>query len=218
MARSGLSNLIRRVRGMTQVGTADYSLVIGDGSTVFWWGDDHIYDVMDLYRADYQFVQMQAAPEQIAGSVIYKDYYLPNQNWEEATSGSAYWLVTDTIGSAIGTADYSVDYVKGVVRFNNDQAGSARMFTGKSYDLNSAAADIWRQKAANAALYFNFSTDRQSFSRSQFFDHCMAMASHYDGQSGFSVTRFERDDLLSGGGEVNGKLHDGGIPANGGWY
>lgn len=196
MARSGLSNLIRRVRSMTLAGTADFSIVIGDGSTVLWFSDDHVAEALSLCRTDYQFAPMQAVPEQIAGTLLYKDYYLPNQNWEEATSGSAYWLVTDGIGSAIGTANYATDYIKGIVRFTADQGGSARYLTGKSYNLNCAASDIWRQKGANAAAYFDFASDDQSFKKSQFFDHCMKMAAFYEGQSGVIVSSFFRDDLL----------------------
>lgn len=217
MARSGLATLVRRVRGMTQAGTADFTLVKGSGNAEYWWSDDHIQEVLDTYRTDYQFEQLSAVPETIAGAYIYKNYYLPDHNLEEANSGSVYWLVTDALGNDRGTANYTANYTRGLIRFAANQAGSAIYFTGMAYNLNAVAADIWRQKGANAALYFNFKSDNQSFDRGQFFDHCMSMAQHYDAQAGFTVSVLRRDDLLSGGASPNAslRLSDGGIPAEG---
>lgn len=48
-----------------------------------------------------------------------------------------------------------------------------------TYDLNAAAADGWRWKAAKAAGEFDFGTDQQSFNRSDKFKACIAMAEHF---------------------------------------
>lgn len=48
-----------------------------------------------------------------------------------------------------------------------------------AYDLNAAAAEGWRWKAAKAAGDFGFSTDGQSFNRDQVHAACIAMAEHY---------------------------------------
>lgn len=47
------------------------------------------------------------------------------------------------------------------------------------YDLNSAASEGWRWKAAKAASKFDVSTDGQSLSRSQVIAHCQEMAMNY---------------------------------------
>lgn len=198
--RDGLSNLVRRLRGMTQVGTADYSLIIGDGSTVFWWSNDHLYEKLDLYACDYYFASMQARQETSPGGTArYYDYSLPAGNVEEATSGTVYWRVADSTGSVVGTAEYATDYVAGIVRFNADRGGTAYYWRGRSYNLNRAAADIWRDKAANAAKYFNFTSDNQRFEKSQFYEHCVKMATYYDKEAGVIVGRFQRTDLLPKG-------------------
>lgn len=198
MARAGLSNLIRRLRGMAQIGTADYSLVIGDGSTVVWWSDSHAQDILDAYRMDHQYEMLTPAPEYLGGTNIFKNYYAANHDWEEATSGSVYWLVVDSAGNDAGTANYSVDYIAGLVRFSADKLGTAYFLTGRTYNLNAAAAQIWREKAASTAAFYTFKTDNQSFDRSQWFDHCMKMAQFYDGEAGIKTSRLKRADMLPG--------------------
>lgn len=48
-----------------------------------------------------------------------------------------------------------------------------------TYDLNAAAAEGWRWKAARVAGSFDFSTDQQDFSRSQMNAMCLEMAATY---------------------------------------
>ncbi len=51
-----------------------------------------------------------------------------------------------------------------------------------TYDLNSAAADIWQEKAASLAPDFDFSADGSSISRSQVYEHAMQQARYYRGR------------------------------------
>lgn len=48
-----------------------------------------------------------------------------------------------------------------------------------TYDLNAAAAEGWRWKAAKAAGQFAFSSDGQTFNRNQIYEACLAMADRY---------------------------------------
>lgn len=48
-----------------------------------------------------------------------------------------------------------------------------------TYDLNAAAADIWSEKAATLAGGFDFSTDGQSFSRSQAYQFAMTQSRYF---------------------------------------
>lgn len=48
-----------------------------------------------------------------------------------------------------------------------------------TYDMNAAAADIWSEKAASLAGNFDFSTDGQSFSRSQAYQFTMTQSRYY---------------------------------------
>jgi len=48
-----------------------------------------------------------------------------------------------------------------------------------TYDLNAAAAEGWRWKAAKVAGEFDFGTDQQQFDRTGKHAQCLAMAEHY---------------------------------------
>lgn len=48
-----------------------------------------------------------------------------------------------------------------------------------TYDLNSAAADVWEQKAAAAAADYDYSADGANLHRSQVYQQCQRQASLY---------------------------------------
>jgi len=120
---------------------------------------------------------------------------------ETVGSGSAYWQVWDGIGSAIASTTYTPNYQTGVITFTADQKGSARYLDGYAYDLFGAAAHGWREMAGSKASLYKFSADGASYDRQQWFDHCQAMAAHYqslatsEAGSGTHVTLMYRSDL-----------------------
>ena len=56
-----------------------------------------------------------------------------------------------------------------------------------TWNLEAAAADGWRTKAAKAAGRFDFGEDGQQFSRSQVVAHCTAMAKRFEGRNAGST-------------------------------
>jgi hypothetical protein len=48
------------------------------------------------------------------------------------------------------------------------------------YDLHSAAAEVWAEKAATAASCYDFSADGSSFKRSNLFEQYMKMSRHHN--------------------------------------
>lgn len=196
-ARTGLTNLIGRLRGLAQVGTADYTVGNGSGTAVTYWSDDQLQTVLSQHMTDYYDLMLNAVGELTAGGTVqYVTYTAPFGNFEEADSGTAYWYVRDSTGATVGTANYAVDYVAGQLRFTADQGGSVYYLRARSYRLNAAAAQLWREKAGQASQYIQFSTDNQSFSKQQFFEHCLSMAAYYDKQSGWKVSKRVRTDLV----------------------
>jgi hypothetical protein len=192
MARAGMSNLIRRLRGMTAAGTADATI-----NSTTWWSDDHIQEMLDHYRTELNDYPLEPRSEySSAGSLVYMDYIVRFGDLEEAASGTTYWSVITAQGTAWGTASYTVDYLAGLIRFNADTAGSVFYLRARSYNLNRAAAEIWNYKAAHTAEFYSFSTDSQSFTRSQWFDHCISMADRFDRKKGVQSSRMVRTDLL----------------------
>jgi hypothetical protein len=187
-----MTNLIRRLRGMTAAGTADYSV---DGET--WWADDHLQEVLDAYRIDLNRVPLFAQPEHDGGTPLYHDYYAPLGQLEEAASGSAAFAVEDGDGDNVGTASYTPDYVRGLIRFSADQGGTAYYLRARAYNLAAAAAQVWREKMASTAAYYAASVDGQRLDREQWFDHCERMVRRYESEAGVQTVAVSRTDIAS---------------------
>jgi hypothetical protein len=189
MARSGMTALIEELRGLTEAGTADYTI----GTTVA-WSDNALQDVIDLHRNDLRFYPLLPYPNQVQGGSLQYFEYRSEHGYLEATSGGTSILyLQDSTGATLGTALWGADYRRGVFTFVSDAKGTAVYLTGHSYDINAAAADVWRRKAAHyAPSSFDFSTDNHSISRSQVYDHARNMITFFEGISGDSINVVER--------------------------
>lgn len=191
MARTTLAALIGDLRGMTDAGTADWT----QGTAVF-WDDDQIQLALDRHRVDIYREQLVAIPDFDGSALIsYKTYRSRWGSMESTDGGSAVFLVEDSVGNNQGTADWSADYRRGVVTFGASQGGTIYYLTGRTFDMAAAAADVWRMKAGNAAKQYAFSTDGHNLQRNQILDHCMKMASFYDGRSRPEIVQVNRSDL-----------------------
>jgi hypothetical protein len=190
MARSTLATLIERVRGMTNAGTADYTI-----GTAAYWDADHVQDVLDRYRLDVYQEQLGMIEKWVGGTVQYLEYQSHYTNLEETSGGTAIFYLEDGAGSDIGTSLYSVDYQRGRVTFAADTSGTTYYLTARSYDLNAAAADIWRQKASYfSESAIDFSTDNHRVSNSQVIKNCMDMAARFESMSLPQVSTLYRSD------------------------
>ncbi len=187
MARSGMADLITELRGMCDAGTADFAI-----GTINYWSDDHLQAALDMHRTDvnHEYIQPTSTVN-TSNQTVYVDFYTPFRNLESGTVT----FIQDLTGAAVGTADYTVDYFNGKITFDNDTGGSVLHLTTRVYDLNLAAADIWKRKAANAAKMFDFSTDNHSIKRSQFMANCNAMAAQYASMAGIQTGDLVRTDI-----------------------
>lgn len=189
MARSGMAALIEELRGLTEAGTAEYTL-----GTTSYWSDNSLQDVMDLHRMDLRFAPLHSYPEQgLGGTLQWFEYRSPYGYFEATTGGTAILWLQDSTGATIGTALWSADYRRGVFTFGSNAGGTAIYLTGRSYDLNAAAAEVWRKKASHyAPSAFDFSTDNHRVDRSQVYDHALQMANYFEGMSGGAIQTVER--------------------------
>lgn len=188
-ARVGMLDLIETVRGMADVGAADFKI----GATAY-WSDAQIQQALDKHRIDVYQEELDPWPTvDTDGTYTYQEYRASRGNLE---SGTAVFNVQQLNGGTVPA--YTADYAQGIITFTADTAGTAYMLSARSYDLNAAAADIWRGKAANAAKYFDFQTDNHRVSKSQLYKQFMEMAHFYEGQSetrSFSVATIVRSDV-----------------------
>ncbi len=184
MARDGLANPILELRRMTNAGTADYSI-----AGVSYFTDDQLQAALDKCRTDVFSERLEAVPTVRGGTTYYFDYYCTPGSYEE---GTAVFQVTDALGNAVAP---TVNYQMGHLSFGAvDQLGSAYYLTARRYDMNAAAAAVWRDKAAYVAMSYDFSADGHSMSRSQMQKQYLQMADLYASKAAPVQVRMRRSD------------------------
>ena len=194
--RTGMGNLLLQLRGMCDVSATDY-LVNG----VQFWTDQQLQDILDSYvtpleQIDDSPFQLQPIAEYAGGATIFKDYPIGWGNLEEQISGSPYWVLVDSTGLEVSNTLYDADYIIGNVRFKSNTNGAIYFLShARSYAMERAAAEVWRQKMGHTARMVDFRSDGQSFTRSQWFANCKGMMDFYQRQGGVSTTRLTRSDL-----------------------
>lgn len=189
-ARNGLLDLIERVRALTDAGTAEH-VILG----VSYYTDDHILERLDRNREDVYRQPLTAQVEYSGGTAIYRNYYFSTSDVERAESGSEAWLVEDYQGSAIGTADYSVNYDAQYIRFNANTEGSAYYLTYRHYDVDRVAAGIWREKASYVSSRpMEIQTDNHTIKRGDLRKLYLDNAKDFEKRAKPKAVRWVRDD------------------------
>lgn len=162
--RDGMAALLVRTRRM----------VNDEDSTV--WTDQDVQDTLDLHRLRVYREPLEVERTLTGGGAEYRVYHSRHTNYE---AGTAAFRVEDAAGNQRGTADYSADYVNGVVTMAADQQGTQLYLSGWSYDVNAAAADLWEERAGQVASFYDARTGDHQLSRSQWHAHCQERAAHY---------------------------------------
>ena len=190
MARSTLSSLITTLREWVNdpAGTAQV------------FTDDALQRHLDAHRFDLYRVPLEPVTMWIGGgSIAYYEYRSCYQWFETTQAGTAVFVVQDSTGTTRGTATWAdVDYQLGRVTFTTDQAGTALYLTGRSYDPYGAAADALTAWAQKVSLQFDFSSDQQTFSRSQKQTMLLAAAERYRRQARTRRANITRPDIAAG--------------------
>ena len=190
-ARQGMADIIRRLRGLAQAGAVDYQV-----AGIPFWSDAQLQEVLDDNRVDFIEQELRPIPKTVSSTYVYTRYDAPYGNLETYASGSAIFTLITSDGTQAGTANYSVDYTKGIVTFTADQGGTAWFLSGRSYDLNAAAAEVWEQKAGYYQMSFDVKTDGHDLKRSQLFEQAMNRADFYRSKAGASTIDILRGDEL----------------------
>lgn len=192
-ARTGMADLIQQVRGMAMAGTAD-TVIAG----VSYWSDDQIQQILDRRCSRLVFIPATPIPQVgVGGTSLWYEHRTGTMNLE---SGTAAFYLQDAAGSTVGTANYTMDYNTGIAIFGTTTAGSVFYFTGKSYDVNGAAADIWTSKAGQAAAgAYSWSTDNMSVNKGNLVKVFSENAAMYRNLSWVqSVDMLRGDEVTSG--------------------
>ena len=197
MARTTMAYLIEELRGMGNAGTADFTV-----GTVSYWSDDQLQNLLDRNRLEVYREQLQMVPRHVGGGTTeYYEHLSRYELFEETSGGTSIFYIEDSAGVDQGTALWEADYRVGKVTFLADTAGSAYYLTGRVFDMNGAAADVWRKKAVQVAASssgFDWSTDNMSMKRSQQVSQAHEMVSYYEGLAWPKTAVMYRGDVDDG--------------------
>lgn len=172
--RDGMTDLIAELRGLTDAGTAEYT-VNGEA----WWSDQQLQDELDRNAVWHNDVRLTEEIDYIGNDPTYLRYKLPSQWLEGTASGTAVWRLTNSAGSTFASSAFSINHALGELTMAADQDGSAVYLTARSYKMYSAAASVWSRKASAYAGRFDVRTDNHDLKRSQLVNHARDMAKHY---------------------------------------
>lgn len=195
-ARAGMSQLIADLRVLTEAGTAEWTL-----GTITFWDDDQMQNILDKHVVDFVFSPMESLTTyNTDGSLLYNDYKVNFENIEQTTGGTAIFYIQNGNFENVGTALYNADYRKGKFTFPTNTQGTTSFYaTGRSYDLNASAAEIWRIKANHASTSFDFSADNTSVKKSQVYEHYKERAEYFESLSSNGVNNVwlrRSDDVI----------------------
>lgn len=180
-ARAGMANLITALRAYTsEAGTVTYS-------------DDTMQGVLDSTRRTHKMLPVRSMDTESP----YVDYLFPFQvgEWVEENQTGSGWSLVDSDGDA--APSYTVNYQARLITFAGDTSNTTYYLSCREYDLNRAAAEIWRRKAAAVAAQVDFSSDNHQFAASQKYKHYLEQAAHFENLASSSqVVELFRGDML----------------------
>ena len=187
MARSTLASLITTTR----------ELINDAAGTAQVFSDDTLQRHLDAHRYDVIYETLLSVPRLTAGgTTVYYEFRSCYTDFETTDGGTATLFIQDGLGNTIGTASWaSMDYQSGILTTTTDYKGTALYLTGRSYDLYGAAADALDDWAQKVSLQFDFSSDQQSFSRSQKQKMLKDAAEGYRRKARARSSRVTRGDL-----------------------
>ena len=189
-ARAGMANLLLELRAMTNAGTADTTL-----NATTYWTDDQLQDICDKYQTVFKDVAIVPTAEYVSGAYEYKEYALPvTLEWFEEDGVDSGWAVRDASGD--DAPSHTVSYESRRITFAASTAGTTYYLSCRVYDLNSAAAEVWRKKASFVALQIDWKSDNHDNKSSQKMKHCLAMAEHYEREAGGQLVELYRGDMV----------------------
>jgi hypothetical protein len=178
--RATMSALISRVRSLVN-DTAGPSQI---------FSDQEIQDVLDFGRLDVKNQPLVPKPTFSGSTIQYLDYYAAVSDWEDDVVFKQYLTVTVTPSVS--------EPIAGHWQFSTTTLPPIYL-SGKTYDIYRSSADLLDRWATKWALSYDFSSDGQSFRRSQAAQSLRDQAKAYRMQQRPRSISLVRSDLASDG-------------------
>ena len=103
--------------------------MVADTGTVG-FTDDEAQTILDSYRVDLYRHEMGAVAVNIGGTTNYLTHIVGYGDLETVASGTSFFQVWDVNGGTIGTADYTADYQRGILRLRPIKREARAIWTG----------------------------------------------------------------------------------------
>lgn len=208
MARTTMADLLTRLRRL--IGDP----VIAGTPPTSTWTDDELQDYLDQEprKLFVRYARLRPMPTYApgGGAISWLDFWADRGDWEagEVLVNASYTVLTPATADRVG----------GHWTFSANTLPSVRI-VGQCYDLYGAAADVLEAWAAKLARQFDFSTDGQSFRRSQQAAALREQADAYRAKQWVQTAALVRPDLWgdSGADPLGPVLPYPAAPADEGW-
>jgi hypothetical protein len=193
-----MSQLITEVRKM-----------IGDpAGTNQQFADQDVQNRLDDSRQDIRYELLEIAPSIVntastnnQAETIFADYYSRYQWWDQAvilqandTTTGAAWVVMTPISSDLITGHWTFEdhvFTSGTVPGQYPPVFA----TGRVYDLYDCAASLLEFWSATLTCAYDFTSDGQTFRRSQMMDAKLKLAALYRKQAKPRTAKMTRSDV-----------------------
>lgn len=177
------------------------------------FSDQDVQDKLDELRNDVWYEPLHVAPAIVNAastnsvpSMVFADYYSDSQWWEDdailqgnSTSTHAAWVVLTPTASDLIVGHWSFEATSLAQLFANgtfpDQYPPV-WATGKTYDLNGAAADLLEFWAATLTGKYDITVDGQTLRRSQLMQAKFALATQYRRKARPRIVQMVRRDVM----------------------
>lgn len=170
---------------------ADFRRMVSEPTSTT-YSDDLLQGIADRYRTVHKRIAIRSSDK----DTPYYDYEFPRVvgQWVEQNETGSGWELLDSNDAA--APSYTVNYYARTITFTADTANTEYYLSCRSYDLNLAAAHVWREKAAAVAQNIDFSTDNHAFQASQKKAAYLDMAAYYESLGGAQVLEMYRGDMM----------------------
>lgn len=148
--------------------------------------DQDIQDVLDESRVDVRNQALDATPTFSGSTIQYLDYFSSLGGWEEGYVLKQYLItpVTAAVSEPIaGHWQFATSTLPPVY------------ISGSLHDVYRGAADLLERQSSQWMLKFNFSSDGQSFQRSQVIDNIQKIIHSYRMKQRAGTIRMSRTDV-----------------------
>jgi hypothetical protein len=182
--------IIAQLRTMTDAEESEVTV-----NDVAYWTDVQLQEILDHSSTDVLDVDLTSVPFRESGTITYKRYYIPDTVPSQWLERDAALEVVDVLGNLISSSNYTYYPGRRLIEFTADTGGTSYRLRGLMFNMNAAASEVWKQKAAHRAELVEWKAGPHAVREDDMYQHCLQMAQFYSTKaSGMSLTRLRRVD------------------------